>query len=183
MTDLKSCRQEFEKQIAHFREELSRLRTGRAHAALVENLPIEAYGTVSPLLQLGSISIPDARTILISPWDASILKDIEKAITLAHVGAQPVNDGSAIRLSLPSLTEENRKSIVKLLKERTEKTRIAVRGLRDEVKESIVSAHKKKELTDDDKFQQLKKLDEITREFTDMIEGICRTKEEDIMSL
>ncbi len=183
MSDLKSCRQEFEKQITHFREEISRLRTGRANAALVENILVEAYGTVTPLLGLASISIPDARTILISPWDASILKDIEKAISLAQVGAQGVNDGSAIRLPLPALTEENRKSLVKLLKERTEKARVAARGMRDEVKESILLAHKNKELTDDDKFQQLKKLDEITREFTNIIDEISQTKEKDIMSI
>ena len=183
MTDIKSCTQEFEKQVSHFRDELSRLRTGRANAALVENVPVEAYDTVTPLLQLASISIPDARTILISPWDASILKEIEKSIVLAQVGVQPANDGSAIRLSLPALTQENRKGLVKLLNERTEKARVAVRGIRDEAKESIISAHKKKELTDDDKFQQLKKLDEITRKYTDMLDAIRATKETEIMSI
>ncbi len=183
MIDLKSCRQEFEKYIARFRDELSRLRTGRAHAALVEHLPVEAYGATTPLIQLASISIPDARTILISPWDSSILKDIEKAITFAQIGAQPVNDGSAIRVILPALTQENRMNLVKVLKERTEKARVSIRGVRDEVKETIVSAHKNKELTDDDKFQQLKKLDEITREYTGMIDGISLNKEKDIMSL
>ena len=91
MTDIKSCTQEFEKQVSHFRDELSRLRTGRANAALVENVPVEAYDTVTPLLQLASISIPDARTILISPWDASILKEIEKSIVLPQLGLQPAN--------------------------------------------------------------------------------------------
>jgi ribosome recycling factor len=138
---------------------------------------------VSPLIQLASISIPDSRTILISAWDASVSKDIEKALTLAQVGAQPINEGTSIRLSLPSLTQENRMGLVKLLKERTEKARVAVRGIRDDVRESIVSAHKNKELTDDDKFSQLKKLDEMTRECTDLIDEISAGKEKDIMSL
>lgn len=183
MFEEKSCRANFEKQLTHFREEISRIRTGRAHSAMVENLSVESYGTVLPLLQLASISIPDARTIVITPWDSATGKDIEKAIVLANIGAQPVVDGAAVRLTLPSLTEENRKELVKLLGGRTEKARVGIRVLRDQIKESIVSAHKDKALTDDDKFLHLKKLDELTREFSDRVDKMSAGKEKEILSL
>lgn len=183
MIDLKSQKENFESHITHFREESSRLRTGRANSALVEQIQVEAYGAMTPIVHLASISIPDARSILISPWDTSILKDIEKAVTLAQIGGQPVNDGAAIRVTLPALTEENRKNLVKILKERTEKARVSVRGVRDSLRDQIMTEHKNKELTDDDKFELLKKLDDMTREYVDMVEKISATKEQDILSI
>jgi len=183
MIDLKSKKEDFEKHVEHFRDEIGRLRTGRANAALVDQILVDAYGTMTPILHLGTISIPDARSILITPWDASVLKEIEKAIAVANIGAQASNDGTSVRVSLPTLTEENRKNLTKLLRERTEKARVALRGVRDDIRDTIMTAQRNKEITEDDKFQLLKKLDEMTKEFVDATESAAAKKEQDIMTI
>lgn len=183
MIDLKSKKEDFESHVAHYREEIGRIRTGRAHSGLVDQILVDAYGAMTPILHLGTISIPDARSILITPWDSSVLKEIEKAITSANIGAQSSNDGVSVRVTLPSLTEENRKNLAKLLKERTEKARIAIRGVRDDIRDSIMTAQRNKELTEDDKFMLLKKLDEMTKEYVDAVETASVKKEQDIMTI
>ncbi|MBI2484307.1 ribosome recycling factor [Candidatus Uhrbacteria bacterium] len=183
MIDLKSHKELFESHIARYREEISRFRTGRAHSSLVDNILVDAYGTMTQIAHLGTISIPDARSLLITPWDASVLKEIEKAIATANIGAQTTNDGASIRVLLPTLTEENRRNLTKLLKERSEKARIAIRGVRDEVRDSIMTAQRNKEITEDDKFQMLKKLDEMTKEYIEEVEGAASKKEQEIMTI
>lgn len=183
MIDLKSKKDAFEAHVAHFRDEISRIRTGRAHSSLIDQILVDAYGAMTPIQHLGTVSIPDARSMLITPWDSSVLKAIEKAITSAQMGVQTSNDGVSVRVTLPSLTEENRKNLTKILKERTEKARIAIRGVRDVVRDSIMTAQRSKEITEDDKFQLLKKLDEMTKEFVDTVESAAAKKEEDIMTI
>lgn len=183
MHDEKRIRSEFEAHCTFLQQELKGLRTGRASAALVEDITVEAYGTMTPLQHLASLSIPDAKTILITPWDKSILKDIEKALTLANLGINPVNDGAGIRLTLPAMTEETRKNLIKIVGQKVEHAKIAIRTQRDKVKEEILKEERAGTLTEDDRFSHLKKLDETTREFTDRAAALGTEKEKEVMTI
>lgn len=181
--DLKEKKSEFEKHVEFLKEALRGLRTGRANASLVEGINVEAYGAHTPLLHLASISIPDARSILITPWDKTLVKDIEKAITLANLGVNPINDGAGVRIVMPPMTEENRKNLLKVLGQKVEHARVGIRGVRDSIREEIAKGLKAKELTEDDRFDLQKELDDITRDFTGMIEKIGQDKEKEIMTI
>ncbi|MEI7425969.1 MAG: ribosome recycling factor, partial [Candidatus Moraniibacteriota bacterium] len=123
----------FDKTIAHFKEDLGKIRTGRASTAIVDNLMVEYYGTRSPLKQVASISVPEPRTIVISPWDKGALLIIEKAIKESDLGLNPMNDGQIIRINVPALTEDRRKEFVKMLNQEAENARVAVRKGREDV--------------------------------------------------
>ena len=174
---------DFIKAIDFFKKDISSLRTGRANPAMLDGVYVEAYGTKTALVGLASISVPEARSIVITPWDKTIAKDIEKAITAADLGLSPVNEGDKIRLVVPQLTEENRKELVKKLSEKMETARIALRQLRDQIKESIEAAFKNKAVSEDDKFRFFKELDEeITRQ-NDALKAVKDKKEEEIMTI
>ena len=183
MIDILKRKPEFEKGVEHFRDDIKSLRTGRANSSIVETILVDAYGTPTPLMHLASISIPDAKTILITPWDKGVVKDIEKGIVSANLGLAPVSDGAGVRITFPNLTEENRKNLVKLLNQKTEGAKVAIRGIRDKIKEEIAKAEKNNELTEDDRYELQKDLDEVTREFTALVEKIAKEKEVDIMTL
>lgn len=183
MIDLKQKRADFTRHIDHLAQELGAMRTGRAHGALVENISVDAYGSLTPLKQLASISIPDARTITIVPWDKSILKDIEKAIVGANTGLTPMNDGSVVRVPIPALTEEGRKNLVKIVWQKVEQAKIGIRTIRDKIKEEIIKAEKAKELTEDDRYVLVKELDEITKEYTAKAESAGTAKEKEILTI
>ena len=174
---------DFDKAFENLKSELTTLRVGRANPAMVENILVEAYGSKTPLKQVASITVPEARTILIQPWDKNIGKDIEKAIIAANIGLSPVNEGAQIRLSIPQLTEENRLELVKSLGEKLEKTRIGLRQIRDRVKDEITKQEKNKEITQDDKYNLQKKLDELVKKFNDQIKVLGEKKEQEIMTL
>src|SRR3989344_6136219 len=135
---LESYKEDFEKALSHLKDELATLRAGRANPIMVENILVESYGTKMPMKQLASIAVPAARTLVIQPWDKNIIKDIEKAIVEANIGIAPVNEGQQIRLTIPQLTEESRKQLTKAVTEKAEQCRIAIRQVRDKVKEEIV---------------------------------------------
>ena len=175
--------QEFEKNIDFLKVELKGLRTGRANSAMVENIVADVYGTMTPIQHIASISVPDAKTILISPWDKSIIKEIEKAIIIANIGINPVNEGSAIRLSVPTLTEENRKNLVKVLGQRIEQSRISIRNVRDKIKDEISKQEKEKEITEDDRYSLIEELDEITKDYGKVIDELASQKEKEIMTI
>lgn len=183
MIDIQNRKNEFEKHIIFLRDELRGLRTGRAHASLIEGVMVEAYGSLSALQHIASISIPDARTILISPWDASILKDVEKALLGANIGISPVNDGVAIRLVLPVLTEDNRKALVRIVGQKVEQAKIAIRSYRDSLRDEVHKAEKAREITEDDRYDLYKKIDEMTKFYTTQAEELGAKKEEDILTL
>ncbi len=183
MIDLKEKRKEFDVHIAHLEQELKSLRTGRATAALVEHIIVDAYGTPTPLQHLATISVSDARTIVIAPWDKTVLKEIEKAIVQAQMGINPVNDGVVIRVIMPVMTEENRKSLVKTMGQKLEQARIGVRSVRDEIKEEILREEKEKMITEDDRYELLKKLDDVTKEYTERMNAMGQAKEEEIMTI
>lgn len=183
MIDLKSRKEEFEKSITHLQDELKSIRTGRAHSSSVEGIPVECYGATTPLKGLASISIPDARTILITPWDISIVKDIERAIAQSPLGANPVNEGGSIRITLPQLTEENRTALAKTVGQKQEQIKVSIRLIRDRIREEITKAEKNKELTEDDRFTLQKELDEMTKEYSLRADTLADEKEKEIMTI
>lgn len=171
------------KVIDFFKKDISALRTGRANPAILDNILIEAYGAKTALVGLASITVPEARSIIVSPWDKSIAKDIEKAIVAADLGINPVNEGDKIRLAMPQLTEENRNELVKKLNEKMETARISLRQVRDEIKELIEAAFKSKAVNEDDKFRFFKELDEEIARQNDEIKKIKDKKGEEIMTI
>lgn len=174
---------DFNKVVEHFMNEIATLKTGRANPAMLDAVRVEAYGVMSPLNQVASINVPDARTLAIQPWDKSVLKDIEKAITEAGLNLSPVNDGERIRLNLPPMTEENRKETVKLLNQKAEETKIAIRLERDKAKEEVIEAEKKKDFGEDEKFRLLEDLDKLVGKYNDEVKALVDKKEEEIMTV
>ncbi len=173
----------FESTIQHFREELQGIRTGRATPALVENIPVMAYNTLSKLKALASISVLDSRTLKVEPWDKTIVKDIEKAIVESPGGLNPQNEGGFLRIPLSALTEENRREFIKVLSQKSEASRIALRQIRDEIREKIVGSERDGEITEDDKYLYFKKLDETVNEYNQKIKEFAQEKEKDIMTI
>ena len=180
---IENHRQDFEQSLSHLKDELTTLRVGRANPIIVENILVDSYGTKTPIKQLASITVPEARTILIQPWDKGVIKDVEKAIAASDIGISPVNEGGQVRLTIPQLTEESRKELVKSVSEKVEKSRIRIRQIRDKVKEEAVKKEKNKEITEDDKYDLIKKLDELVKDFNEQIKEIGVNKEKEIMTL
>lgn len=176
-------RANFEKALEFIKSDASTLRTGRATPSLVEKVPVESYGTVSDLMHLASITAPEPQTIIIKPWDPNVVKDIERALSKSDIRVSPVVDGQVIRLNFPALTEETRKELVKILHKKLEEGRIAIRGVREKIREEIMSAEKDKAISEDEKFQALKELDELTKDYNDKIKVIGDKKEEEIMTI
>lgn len=174
---------EFTKVLDHLKTELSSLRTGRAHPSLVENIMVEAYGVKTPIRGLATITVIDPKTLVIEPWDKSVIKEIEKAIQLANIGVNPVNEGTKLRLSMPQLTEESRKELIKVLGQKLEQARISLRGIRDKIREEIVNAEKTKQITEDDKYRLQEELDKLVKEKNDQIKSIGEKKEQELMTI
>jgi ribosome recycling factor len=171
-----------EKIFDELRRETSSLRTGRATPALVEDLDVEAYGTHQPLKALAAISVPDGRQLLIQPWDKSVLPAIEKAIQGSSLGLNPIADKDTIRLALPTLTEERKRELVKLLGEKLEEARIHIRRLRDEAMKAIESREKAKEISEDQKFREKQEVEKAVGEYNKKIEELGEKKESEIMN-
>lgn len=180
---LKQTQDNFRLALEHLRGEFSRLQIGRASAALVENLNISAYGSVQPLKSLAGISIPDAKTVQIQPWDKGISGDIEKAIQTSGLNINPVNDGNVIRLIIPALTQERRQDLVKVVYKMAEETKIVVRNHRQTANQKLKDGEKKKEITEDQLHQSEKELQQKVDETNREIEELAKRKEKDIMSL
>lgn len=169
----------FEKTITHFKEDLGKVRTGRATTAMVDDLTVDYYGAKSPLKQVASISVPEPRTIVISPWDKSMLSLIEKAIKESDLGLNPMNDGQLIRINIPALTEERRKEFVKILNQEAESARVAARKIREDVWDEIQALN----IGEDDKFQGKEKLQKVIETYNALIEEIRKKKEAEIMQV
>ena len=183
MSLIDESKPEFAKAVEHFKNELATIRTGRATPALIENILVDAYGAKTPIKQLGSINVADAKSMTVEAWDKSLLKGVEKAIAAANLGLGTADEGNFIRVSVPPMTEESRKDLVKLLKDKTENARIAVRNTRDKIKENIVQQEKNKEITEDDKYRFQKDLDELTGKYNDEIKELSEAKEKEIMTV
>jgi len=183
MSIISEHNEEFEKAIEHFKSEISALRTGRATPALVEDICVEVYGSKMEIKGVASISTPDAKTIIIDPWDKSNLKEIEKAISEADIGMSPVIDQTIIRLSMPQMTEENRKDMVKILKQKMEQARTSIRLAREKVREKILKAEEVGEIREDDRFRLQEELDKRVAELNKEIGKIVEDKEKEIMTV
>jgi len=183
MINLDSNKPEFDKAIEHLKNEIAALRTGRATPALVEDISVEAYGVKTPLKGLASVSVSDPKTLLIEPWDKGVLKEIEKSIQLANIGINPVNEGVRLRLSIPSLTEESRRELIKILQQKLEQSRISLRSIRDKVRGEIIEAERQKQITEDDRYRSQEKLDELIEEYHFRIKEIGEQKEKEIMTI
>jgi len=174
---------EFSESIEHLKKELTRIRTGHANPELLDGITVEAYESLMPLNQVATITAPDQKTLMIAPWDKSLLKQIEKAIVNSNLGYSPVTDGEVVRVPMPPMSEENRKDLAKVINKKAEKYRIAARQLRDKVKEAINRAEKEKEISEDEKFKYLKQLDDYTSERTKEITTLTEQKAEQIMTV
>ncbi len=183
MFNIQEHKPELQKVIEHLKKELSQFRTGRATPALVEDIKVEAYGSQMEMKAVGSIQVTDPKTLAIEPWDKNLLKDIEKAITAANIGINPVNDGKLIRLVMPKLTEETRKDLIKVMGKKLEEARIGVRRVRDEVKEKIVTQEKEKKIAEDERYRLQDALDKMASEFNEMIKRMGEEKEKEIMTV
>lgn len=173
----------FDKAIEFFKEDISGLRTGRASAAIVEDIMVEAYGTHQTLKSLASINIPDAKTVNIDPWDKSILAAVEKSVRDSGLGLNPVNTGSQIRIFLPELTSERRNELIKILHQKEEAARIAIRKVREEVKEMIKSGEDSGEVGEDEKYRLEEDLDKMVKEYNDKVKEITDKKEGEINTI
>lgn len=173
----------FENAVEHFANEAAKIRTGRANPGLVENLMVDYYGTRTLLKQIASVNIPEARQILIQPWDKGSLVFIEAAIRESDLGVNPSNDGQGIRIILPSLTEERRKDFVKTLNHRAEDGRIAIRAIREEIWKEIQELEKAGTISEDDKFNGKDELQKVVDEYNKKLEDIREKKEKEILTV
>jgi len=180
---LDDLRERMDKSVAALHDDLMGIRTGRASPALVEKLPVEYYGAPTPLNQLAGIAVPEPRLLVIKPWDPSSLSDIERAILKSDLGLTPMNDGKLIRLSIPRLTEERRRDLVKLVSRRVEEARVAVRNLRRDSLKDLQDFEKEKLISEDDFFRGKDKVQELTDKFITKIDEIGARKEEEVMEV
>ncbi|HBB36378.1 MAG: ribosome recycling factor, ribosome recycling factor [Candidatus Moranbacteria bacterium GW2011_GWC1_45_18] len=172
-----------EKAIERFREEIAKLRTGRANPAMVENLSVDYYGSKSPLKQVASITVPEPRLIVITPWSKDNLVDIEKALSESGLGLNPTNDGLVIRIAMPPLNEERRTELVKVLGKYSEEARVLVRQAREQAWDEIQDLVKSGKLGEDAKFKGKEQLQKLIDEYNEKIDEIRAKKEKEIMEV
>lgn len=181
--ELKQFEEKMNKAIVFYSNDINTIRAGRANPAILDKVQVEYYGVPSPLNQVGTVSVPEPTMIVIQPWDATLLPEIEKAINKADIGLAPQNDGKVIRLNFPPLTEERRKELAKTLHKKSEDAKVNVRGVRRDAMDFFKKAQKNSEITEDD----LKGLEDDIQKLTDAkikeIDNICAAKEKDIMSI
>jgi ribosome recycling factor len=164
-------------------EEFDAVRAGRANAKVLDRIRVDYYGTETPIGQVGTISSPDPRTLVIQPWDASLLKAIQKAIQTSDLGINPQNDGRIIRLAFPQLTEERRKELTKQIKKYGEDAKIAIRNIRREAMDDIKAQKKKSEITEDDQKEAEKDLQDQTDKYIKKIDEMCAKKDKELMEI
>ncbi|MDY3304453.1 MAG: ribosome recycling factor [Clostridia bacterium] len=163
--------------------DIASIRAGRANPAILNKVTVDYYGVATPLTQIGSVSVPDPRSILIQPWDASILKEVEKAILASDIGITPNNDGKSIRLNFPPLTEERRKELVKGVHKRGEECKVAVRSIRRDAMEAYKTDKKNGEITEDDLKETEKDIQKLTDKYIKEIDSLISSKEQEILSV
>lgn len=169
------------KAVEHVQQQLSKVRTGRASATLLDNVKVEYYGEATPIGQVGSISTPDARSLLIQPWDRTTLNAIEKAILAANLGITPQSDGQVIRINVPPLTEERRKDIVKMCKKIAEEGKLAVRNIRRDANEELKKAEKTEHFSEDERKRGEDEVQKHTDRYVKDIDVILEAKEKEVM--
>jgi len=180
---LKNADSKMKKSVEALVKELASIRTGRASPALVEHIKVDYHGVVTPLIQLASISVPEPRMISIHPWDRTIINNIDKAILKSDLGLNPVNDGNNIRISIPLLTEERRKDLIKIIHKRLEESRITIRNMRREAVDELKTSEKNKEISQDQNTRASDQLQKITDNYIEAINKIGRDKEAEILEV
>lgn len=180
---LNSHKDQFEKAMEHFTHELSGVRTGRANPALLNTVSVESYDAKMPLEHVASVTVQDAKTLVISPWDKGQIQAIEKAIQIANLGFNPSNDGVVIRISLPALNEERRKEMVKLVGQISEKGKIGIRNARETIHKEMKSAEGDGKISKDDLQVGQKKLQEVVDKYNEEIKKFTEAKEKEIMTV
>lgn len=178
-----SRRGDFEKTLTHLQHELASVRTGRANPAMVEALVVDAYGTPTPLQQLASITTPEATQLLIQPWDPNSVKSIEKALQASALGIMPTVEGTIIRLHFPPLTEERRRELVRVVREKLEQAKVSVRGIREDIHKNVKQAERDGSLSEDQAALESKTLQAIVEEFNNRIVEFGANKEREVTTL
>jgi ribosome recycling factor len=177
------CKERMHKAVLHLQEEFSAVRTGRATPALVDKLKVDYYGTEVPLLQIAGFSVPEPRVLVISPYDKGAIKGIEKAIQGSDLGVNPSNDGTVIRLSFPELTRERRKDLVKVVKQRAEDSKVAVRNVRRDIRKELETKERDGELSRDELDRIEKDLEKVTHEAIAEIDSMLVHKEHELLEV
>jgi ribosome recycling factor len=172
-----------ENSLEAFKTELTRIRTGRASLSLLDGIKVEAYGAPMPLNQVGTLTIPESRQIVIQPWDPQVMPAIEKAILKSELGLTPVNDGKVIRINIPQLTEERRKELVKIVKKIAEEYRVAIRNHRRDAIDSFKKQKKNKEISEDEQFKLQDEAQKETDTFITKIDKVAADKENEVMEV
>ena len=180
---LSEARGAMEKAIKALKKEMTKVRTGRASTALLDDVKVEYYGVLTPLSQVATLSVPEARLMTVQPWEKNLLPAIERAIFKADIGLTPSSDGQLIRLPVPALTEERRIEMVKLIKRMAEDARISVRNARREANENLKMLEKEKEITEDEQKRGEKDVQTLTDEYIDSIDTVLQTKERELMEI
>ncbi|MFP7695928.1 ribosome recycling factor [Trueperella sp. LYQ143] len=180
---LLGAEEKMEKAIDVVRNEFSKIRSGRANPEMFTSLMVDYYGAPTPLQQLASVTVPEARTIIISPYDRSAMRDIERAIQEADLGVNPTDDGQVMRVNLPALTEERRKEYVKLARGKAEESRVAIRAVRRKAKDELERIKKDGEAGEDEVERAEKDLEALTKRFTDQVDALLANKETDLMEI
>jgi len=171
------------KTISVLKEQFSAIRAGRANPALLDKITVDYYGTQTPINQLSNISVPEARIIIIQPWEAKLLKEIEKAIQKSDLGINPNNDGRIIRLTFPMLTEERRKDLIKQIKKLSEDAKVAVRAIRRDAVETFKKQKKSNDMTEDDLKDAEKEIQTITERYITEVDNVMADKEKEILEI
>lgn len=179
----KSSVEFFEKALDFLKQDISSLRTGRATPAIVEDVFVEAYGTKQPLKAVASISVADAKTINIDPWDKGLMQAVELAIRNSDLGISPVNDGKLIRVSLPDLSTERRQELIKVLHKKLEQARIAMRKIREDVRDEIDKQEKDNNISEDEKYAEQDELEKVVKDYNDKVKEIGEDKEKEITTI
>ncbi|MBQ8740447.1 MAG: ribosome recycling factor [Clostridia bacterium] len=180
---IKNTEEKMRKSIDALEREYKSIRAGRANAAVLDRVMVDYYGVPTPVQQMAAVSVPEARTLLIAPWDKSTLKDIEKAILTSEIGINPQNDGTSIRLNFPPLTEERRKDIVKDIRKKGEDAKVAVRNQRRDALDKLKALKKNNAITEDDESNGEKKIQNLTDKFCKEIDELASIKEKEIMEI
>jgi len=180
---LSEARTAMDKAIKSLKRDMAKVRTGRASVSLLDDVKVDYYGVPTPLSQVATLSVPEARLITVQPWEKNLIGDIEKAIFKADLGLTPSSDGQLIRLPVPALTEERRREMVKIIKRMSEDAKISVRNARRDANETLKMLEKEKEITEDELKRGEKDVQQLTDEFVGMIDSVVQAKEKEVMEI
>ena len=179
----KDAEERMQKAIASLKKDLGSVRAGRASVSILDKIQVDYYGSPTPINQMANVTTPDSRTIVIQPWDRSVLGDIEKAILKSDLGLTPGNDGSIIRIAIPALTEERRKELVKMVKKMGEESKIAVRNIRRDANDDLKKIEKDGTVSEDESRRMQEEIQKLTDKYIDEVDKVVTTKEKEVLEV